>query len=285
MSMLRLVLVVCFAALSQSQNLLKNANCDETIVQNQPPAGWVIVSGAWTCGAPAASDFQAKSGRFFFVPGPVSVAEIYQDVTFSNATEAGVSDILRIDQGNTLFVVSTWVGSVDGDTTRFVIEMYDGSGFKIQTSNNVAVANVGGGWVSQTLAADLVALTRKIRVRLISTRVAGVSNDAFFDDLRLAMVAKSSVGGIIDSTCKLCPKKCEKTDGKDFLPNNEAERKAACGHVALGDSCCKHGTDFFGCPAMSMCCGKLCCAPNTYCNKCEDGVMKCLRSDEPVGFI
>lgn len=274
-----IALLLSFFAVANCQNLLVNPGCDSQAASDAgPPSGWVVASGDWRCNFRSAVTAPFTAPNFFYA-GEVGVAEIYQDVDVSAlATE--------IDSGSGQFVLTMMVRSLgnSGDSVRVQIVSYDGANNQLQRTGNDARAPPDV-WQNYVTAAQAAVGTRRLRVHVISTRVGtdDLSNDGYFDDMNLGFVSQQAGGAAPTQTCLTCPANCKKL----AIPAPQFTGFGShCDAVAPGDKCCRDlGNKGHSCPRTSECCGGYCCAPNTFCNTCDNGVFKCLRDDKPFRFI
>ena len=161
-----------------SPNLLLNPSNDEPLDGTEIP-NWTEVQGDdWTRRSTTPAPL---AGSAYFFAGATSQAELRQDVDVSGYAA-------YIDNGIQRFTFEGFVRSTEEatpDAARIVIEYRD-------AANATVLANFDSGEIARVDAwqqvAELTAVppgTRIVRVRLISRRMGGTSNNAYFDALSL----------------------------------------------------------------------------------------------------
>lgn len=162
-----------------SQNLIKNGDCEEPAALLGIPS-WTMSSGL-TWRPLISPDFAAQSGRYMFFPGSSRNAELSQDVDVSDYACA-------IDAGRQRFIFTAYVRSLQQqsgvDETRVVVEY--------RRANNTILATYDSGtqtnsatWLQLTDTRLAPVNTRRIRIRLMSSRNVGSDNDGMYDNLSL----------------------------------------------------------------------------------------------------
>jgi NHL repeat len=177
-------------------NLLNNPRAEAPLVDGATVPGWTIVSpaGGWTEVPWVASRPQPLDGEMYFRANPGATGEMYQDLSVqSYATE--------IAAGTQKFTFSAFVHSLSGDanpdTTQIIVEYRTVSqGLILSKFDSGPIANRGE-WQLITDTRTVPKLTRRIRVRLISTRHTGSGNDAYYDGLFLRAEPPTTSGSTV----------------------------------------------------------------------------------------
>jgi gliding motility-associated-like protein len=160
-----------------SQNLLQNGDCE----MPNTPLGipfWSFVIGAnWQ---PRAADPLPQNGNFYFYAGEGRNAELAQTIDVSNYS-------CNIDLGKQVFEFTGYIRSYPQqplDFSRIAIEMINNMNTILITYDSGTRSNATA-WEKITLRMPAPEQTRRIRIRLISTRNFGVDNDGFYDNLSI----------------------------------------------------------------------------------------------------
>jgi len=104
-------------------------------------------------------------------------------------TSAGKSTVLWSDCMRIIFANTTSLSARRADTAEAVVEFWnDKPEVMLSSKTTGPVANMRV-WETRTLSGAIPAKTRYIRVRLVSVRHDGKSNDGYFDDLVLTLDA------------------------------------------------------------------------------------------------
>jgi fibro-slime domain-containing protein/uncharacterized repeat protein (TIGR01451 family) len=161
-----------------TENMLRNGSAEEPLAGGKIP-GWTTVTGQWTVfnGAP-------QNGAYIFYAGPVATAELYQDADVSGYAAA-------IDAGSQRFFFEGWVRTYAAepvsDTSRIRIDFLS-AGSAVLGSFDTGNLISRDTWTRVAQLLTSPAGTRKIRVRLLSTRGTGPNNDGYYDNLSLISV-------------------------------------------------------------------------------------------------
>jgi hypothetical protein len=159
------------------RELIKNPGCEERLVEGEIPS-WQQITGAWGIGTA-----WQKEGVQFFRPEAVDKAELRQDVSV-------VDFASLIDDGEARFYFSGHVMCAsDGnhDSSQILIESVDADQQVFNAFDSGTIRSVAE-WQSINSLLRVPKGTRSIRIRLISTRSGGRSNDAYYDDLSLKAI-------------------------------------------------------------------------------------------------
>ncbi len=171
-------------------NLVRNPGNDEELL-NGEIRGWSEAGGnSWTRGISGTGSFpESVNGGSVFYAGETATAELRQDIDVS-------SFAATIAAGTQSFEWKAYVRSrVEAmpDTARVILEYRN-------ASNTTMIARLDSGEMSSTNAWHLLEDTRPapagtgwIRIRLISTRRTGTTNDAYFDGLSLRAATGAGV--------------------------------------------------------------------------------------------
>ncbi|MDX2173697.1 MAG: hypothetical protein SFY56_11300 [Bacteroidota bacterium] len=122
----------------------------------------------------------AANGTFYLFAGSDTPLDAYQDV---NVTP----DAVAIDAGAAIYTFTGKLNTYNQspqDRARIIIE-YRNAGGTVLWSYDTGNQTTNGSWVSFVNTHTAPALTRIIRIRLLSTKNNGVSNDASYDDFSL----------------------------------------------------------------------------------------------------
>lgn len=171
-------LSITFFSTLFAQNLIKNADCELPIVNGKIPY-WTEVDG--TTWRPNGTDMPPQSGQFYFFPGTSTrIAELMQEIDVS-------SYACPIDLGRQTFSFVGYVRCFDqfpADIAHVYIEYLNLNG-NILTDYGSGLQSPTSSW--RRLADSRVAPvgTRRIRIRLVSTRLNGSDNDGSYDNLSL----------------------------------------------------------------------------------------------------
>jgi RHS repeat-associated protein len=173
-----------------NSNLVRNPGNDDELVDGEI-RGWTeTVGNLWTRGFSGTNDFpESVNGGSFFYAGETASAELRQDLDVSGFAAT-------IASGTQSFEWKAYVRSraeSTPDTARIILEYRN-------AANTAMIARLDSGEVSSTNAWRLLedarpapAGTGWIRIRLISTRHSGTTNDAYFDGLSLRALTGAGV--------------------------------------------------------------------------------------------
>jgi hypothetical protein len=162
-------------------DLLVNGGFETPVTVTNQIQGWTVVSGTlWTASTGFGGTTAAFEGtRLLYAGNQSGAPEIRQDVNVSSFATA-------IDAGQQFFSFTGFVRSPDTDSARIIVEYRNAANTGvIQTYDSTAIATNSGPWQRLSDIRLAPAGTRWIRVRVISTRNAGTSNDGYVDYLVL----------------------------------------------------------------------------------------------------
>ncbi|MBD2703762.1 gliding motility-associated C-terminal domain-containing protein [Spirosoma sp. BT702] len=203
---MKIQIVILFLSLSTlvsaQENLIKNPGCELPLVNGKIP-NWVeVVGNEWT---KRTTDPRPKEGQGYFFAGNTADAELNQTIALDDYS-------CSIDLGNQRFF---FIGSVMStaknppDQTTINIDVLD-AGDVVLGSYKLGPYNYAT-WTPVTYSFIAPVKTRKIKIRLRSTRQSGTTNDAYFDDLALAATPEGKNFTIASTTA--LPASCGRTDG------------------------------------------------------------------------
>ena len=156
-------------------NLIANPGAEDELIGGEIP-GWTEVSGDnWT----RRLNNNPFEGVAHFYAGRIAGAvELVQDVDISAMAPA-------VDTGTERFQFLGYVKTFDPDTARIIVEYRDAGNTAILDAFDSGPINSHQVWrlVSDGRVAPVN--TRFVRIRLISERLSGASNDGYFDALSL----------------------------------------------------------------------------------------------------
>ena len=188
--MYSLLLIVSLSWVTQvnSQNLIMNPGCEDSLVNGEIPHWTEIVGNNWT--RRIASPIPYEGSAYFF-PGVAVLAELQQEVDVSMYAADIDNELLE-------FIFEGYVRSYPQsplDQSRIVLEFLDSTKTaKLDSVDSGNYAN-SSAWVQISDTSIAPQGTRNIRIRLISTRRSGSNNDGYYDALSLVAVPLiSSVG-------------------------------------------------------------------------------------------
>lgn len=163
-------------------NLIINPGAEYPLVNGKIPY-WTEV-GTTTWGQRVINP-SPQQGSYYFAPGAGTSPELRQDINISAVGES-------IDAGQLQVQFSGYVNTYgDGDKARIIIELRD-------AANTTVLAQYDSGdytgttWLKKSATITIPAGTRNIRVRLVSTRVAGTNCDGYYDNLSLNLEGVAS---------------------------------------------------------------------------------------------
>jgi RHS repeat-associated protein len=169
-------------------NLLKNPGNEEALVGGKIPF-WTEVSGTWTRAPAGTGGFpQSLEGETYFA-GEGETAELRQDVDVS-------AFAVNIAAGLQQFEFKAHCQSAEespADACRVVLEYRNATNTAVLASLDSGQMTSTGEWGESTDSRPAPAGTGWIRVRLISSRASGATNDAFFDGFSLRPVLSAAV--------------------------------------------------------------------------------------------
>ncbi len=169
------------------QNLLVNPGAEEG------QAGWQVPEGQDSWASENESDQEPHDGARYFWPGRIPEATLFQNVDVS-AWAGG------IDAGGMNLVLTGFMAGIDqGDTATLAVAALDGNGVELPNGygakHHRGDNNESNVWTEYRIEMTIPSGTRTLQVRLIATREKGMANDAYFDDLRLAVGGDGGAGG------------------------------------------------------------------------------------------
>lgn len=170
---------------SVSSNLIVNPG-DEDGLTGGNPTGWTHVGGVWAQYAGSVpGDPVPQAGSFYFARRTnASSAELYQDVSL--ATYAS-----QIDAAVVSGLFSGYYSSLDqdasppnfsSDTARIILEYRNAVG-TVLSSFDTGEVQSHGNWALAEDTRTIPALTRSVRVRLITVLYNGTVPNGYFDSL------------------------------------------------------------------------------------------------------
>lgn len=172
--------MICFPgaeAAASSANLVQNPGNDEPLVNGEIPGWFEAVGTQWTQDGDSNS---SQSPQFYFYSGSVAQAELWQDIDVTEWAPL-------IDAGVQSFSFSGWVRSFPQnppDSTRIKVEYRHAVDVALYTYDSTEIQNAGN-WKELTDTHVAPIGTRTIRIKLITKRYVGNSNDAYFDSISL----------------------------------------------------------------------------------------------------
>jgi RHS repeat-associated protein len=173
-------------AVALGANLLRNGGNESEPVENEIPNWTEAVGNSWTQ-AGAALPASAEGATYFYA-GDAETAELRQDVdvsAFAADTAAGLQQFefrARVRSA----------AEAAPDTARVVVEYRDASNENVLAAYDSGEVSSPGNWAALQDVRTAPAATRWVRVRLLSTRHTGATNDGYFDALSLR--AKTGAG-------------------------------------------------------------------------------------------
>ncbi|HET9765438.1 MAG TPA: hypothetical protein VFS60_01250 [Thermoanaerobaculia bacterium] len=182
---------------------IANPGCETA---GSPPPSWTQVTGNWSCGA--FPNPPPQGGTAYFRPGDNASAELRQDIPVSDS-----ATVATIDWGLATAEFRGYVRSFSQtpvDFSRIVIEYRDAANVSVLSSFDSGNLSSVATWSLVADTRPIPAGTRTIRIRLISTRQNGTSNDGYYDDLALDIKvpklscysdAECHLVGCVDCSC------------------------------------------------------------------------------------
>lgn len=159
-------------------DLVSNGDCEARSDKGGVPH-WEIVSGDWV-----SLERWDRPGEYFFRPiGKKAVEEIRQDIDISAVWKEVSGSVVTVTVGGS---VCGHYQRGAGEETQVVVEYLDRRGENVGKSLNYGPVH-SGNWLEFSLMGEVPASARTIRLRLVSHRRRGTSNDGFFDDLSLKL--------------------------------------------------------------------------------------------------
>jgi len=163
-----------FASAEPMINLLTNPSAESGI------SGWTVVSGAWKAESNS-SWHPVRTGSYYFFPGVVVSAEMYQEINLTSLAA-------EIDSGIICGVGQGFVGSyANDDDCRIIVEYRSASGSVLSLEDSDWVTGSTTSWMQLDLPAypgtALPVSTRTIRFRILGKRDAGSDCDSYFEDM------------------------------------------------------------------------------------------------------
>src|SRR6478736_889041 len=170
-------------------NLIRNPRAETPVVTAGKIPSWTIASPAtgWAEPTRNAQMPEPLDGEHYFSANAAATAEMYQEVNIAPYQDAIIAGVQQFTF--TGFVRSFSESNPDG--ARIVVEYRTSTGAVISSYDSGEQANAGE-WkfLSDTRVAPIT--TRKVRIRLISTRHTGSSADAFYDGLMFRALPSSA---------------------------------------------------------------------------------------------
>jgi hypothetical protein len=166
--------------------LLLNGGCEDALVGGEIPQWTEVIGTTWTRGTVTGTGIPTQAGEGYFRPGNGANHELAQDVDVSALA-------LEIDTGVHQFIFTGYVRSFNqtpADTSRIVIEYRDASETVLSSFDSGGIANKTA-WQLVADTRNAPVGTRTIRVRLVSKRYNGTSNDGYYDSLSLKTLVPS----------------------------------------------------------------------------------------------
>ena len=175
-----LLLIISLTWVTQvnSQNLIMNPGCEDSLVNGEIPHWTEIVGNNWRQRIASPVPYE---GLAYFFPGAAALAELQQDVDVSEYSA-------DIDNGLQEFIFEGYVRSYPQsptDQSRIVLEFFDSTKTVKLDSVDSGNYSTTSAWVQISDTSVAPQGTRNIRIRLISTRRSGSNNDGYYDALSL----------------------------------------------------------------------------------------------------
>ncbi len=196
------LLFCCIQATTFAQNLLKNPDCELPMSNGTIPFWTNTTGNLWNA---RAMDPIPQSGAFCFSPGQIRSAELSQIVDVSDYACA-------IDAGIQRFIFNGYVYSdrqTPLDIARVLVEYLSVTNVILTTYDSNDQTPIGV-WEQLTNTTRAPVGTRKLRIRLLSTRRYGTDNDGSYDNLSIT----PSPAKVVIDTVQITSAKCNKPNGK-----------------------------------------------------------------------
>ncbi|MGH1387059.1 T9SS type A sorting domain-containing protein [Kordia sp.] len=181
---LQIVLIYLCSLTLNAQNLVVNGSAEiEPFTSN----GWTQVSGNWLA-SNASSQITPVEGTKFFYAGNTALGELSQDIDVS-------ANNVLIDTGLYYYTFSGYMQSffqTPADSGKAIAEYRDENGNILATFDTGFITSTTEWYRFEDTRVAPIG-TRTIRVRLISLRNNGTSNDGVFDDIQLVESANVAV--------------------------------------------------------------------------------------------
>ncbi|WP_298425171.1 T9SS type A sorting domain-containing protein [uncultured Kordia sp.] len=174
---LSIILTLLFSFTLNAQNLVVNGSAEVSPFTSN---GWTQVSGNWAA-SNANSQFSPVEGTKMFYAGSNALAELSQDVDVS-------SNSVLIDTGLYYYTFSGYIQSflqTPADSGKAIAEYRDENGNILEVFDTGFITSTSEWYRFEDTRVAPIG-TRTIRIRIISLRNNGASNDAVFDDIQLA---------------------------------------------------------------------------------------------------
>lgn len=159
------------------EELVKNPGCEEPLIDGRIP-GWTSLNGQW-----GANPDRPASGKFWFHAPAVPSSELYQDVDITSYARS-------VDMGKASVQIAFQLRCFTGDKGRVVLEFRDAENKKVLAEKDTGEIASPDRWQRFAHSLPVPKETRTVRIRLISKRSSGRSNDGNFDDLSLRLTSK-----------------------------------------------------------------------------------------------
>ncbi|WP_298512550.1 T9SS type A sorting domain-containing protein [uncultured Kordia sp.] len=173
---LQIALIYLCSLTLNAQNLVVNGSAEiEPFTSN----GWTQVSGNWLA-SNASSQITPVEGTKFFYAGNTALGELSQDIDVS-------ANNVLIDTGLYYYTFSGYIQSffqTPADSGKAIAEYRDENGNILATFDTGFITSTTEWYRFEDTRVAPIG-TRTIRVRLISLRNNGTSNDGVFDDIQL----------------------------------------------------------------------------------------------------
>lgn len=170
------------------EQLLVNASFEE-IPQSGTVTGWISKSGDWRLGVNDSQGTRPAHGNAFLNPGTCAFGQLIQNVDISTCAPI-------VDEGQLDFQLSCVVKSFrqsQPDTCEMLIEFLDNQE-KILKSFTTGKQAFLHAWTPVSLSDAIPALSRTIRVTLLSKRHGGRQNNGYFDNAQLIITNRNAWG-------------------------------------------------------------------------------------------
>ncbi len=159
-----------------AQNLILNPDCELPVVNGKIPY-WTEVDG--TTWRPNSVDMPPQSGQFFFFPGASTrIAELKQEIDVSKFS-------CPIDQGQQIFNFTGFLrcfNQFPADIAHIYVEYLNANG-NILADYDTGLLSPTAAWREVGDSRFAPSGTRRVRIRLVSTRLNGSDNDGSYDNL------------------------------------------------------------------------------------------------------
>ncbi|WP_373514674.1 LytR/AlgR family response regulator transcription factor [Persicitalea sp.] len=171
------LLLVFATTFSEAQNLIKNPDCELPLIAGKISFWTEALGTNWTT---RSDDPTAQSGSNYFFAGEGVEAELSQTIQLDDYK-------CSIDPENQRFNFTGYTRSWNQkptDESQIIIEMLNANDAVLQ-SDDLGTFNTISNWNFVSKSIQSPALTKKIKIRLLSHRKNGDNNDGYFDSLSL----------------------------------------------------------------------------------------------------